>query len=216
MNKGNKELDILREIVLYCEKLDKITKRFGQNLDAFRQKDDYRKACFTYLSKIATMTSIFTEEFKKRYTAFPSCAVRTIKSIFTPDATSINIDEVWDTIRYEVVELKDFCSACLQGGSEIYMPPIDDIRRAVQPIAQKHGIDKVYLFGSHARGDATYKSDYDFRIEGGNIRSLLDKAEIMLALEEALGKQVDLVLTKNIVDEVFFNSIKEDEILVYG
>jgi len=91
-----------------------------------------------------------------------------------------------------------------------------EICQAASTVAQKYGIEQVYLFGSYARGDATEKSDCDFRIVGGNIQDLYDKIDIMLALEEALGKKIDLVLTKNIDDEAFFNSIKEDEIRVYG
>jgi len=92
----------------------------------------------------------------------------------------------------------------------------EEIRKAVQPIAQKHAIQQVYLFGSYARGDATEKSDCDFRIVGGNIHDLYDMASVMLDLEEALGKEVDLVLTDGSEDEVFYNSMKEDEVLVYG
>jgi len=92
----------------------------------------------------------------------------------------------------------------------------DEIRKAVQPVAQKHAIEQVYLFGSYARGDATEKSDCDFRIVGGKIHDLYDYAEVMLDLEEALGKEIDLVETDAITDEDFFNSIKEDEVLVYG
>jgi len=92
----------------------------------------------------------------------------------------------------------------------------EEIRKAVQPVAQKHAIEQVYLFGSYARGDATEKSDCDFRIVGGNIHDLLDMAQVMVDLEEVLGKEIDLVLTNSIEDEVFFNSIKEDEVLVYG
>ena len=32
---------------------------------------------------------------------------------------------------------------------------IDEIREIVAPIAKQHGVDKVFLFGSYARGDAT-------------------------------------------------------------
>ena len=38
---------------------------------------------------------------------------------------------------------------------------IDEIREIVAPIAKQHGVDKVFLFGSYARGDATPASDVD-------------------------------------------------------
>ena len=38
---------------------------------------------------------------------------------------------------------------------------IDEIREKVKPIAEKYGIEKVWLFGSYARGEATEESDVD-------------------------------------------------------
>ena len=48
----------------------------------------------------------------------------------------------------------------------------DLIRYAVQPVAHKYGLDRVSLFGSYARGDATEGSDVDLLVEGGNIHNM--------------------------------------------
>ena len=45
---------------------------------------------------------------------------------------------------------------------------IDEIREIVAPIAKQHGVDKVFLFGSYARGEADAQSDLDFLIFGGD------------------------------------------------
>ena len=42
---------------------------------------------------------------------------------------------------------------------------IEEIAERVRPIAEKYNIDKVYLFGSYARGEATEESDVDLRID---------------------------------------------------
>ena len=91
----------------------------------------------------------------------------------------------------------------------------DKIKEIVQTIAPKYDISCVYLFGSYANGSATENSDFDFRIVGGNVRSLYDLAAIKLDLEEALGNSVDVLLTENIRDS-FREAIKNEEILLYG
>jgi predicted nucleotidyltransferase len=91
----------------------------------------------------------------------------------------------------------------------------EKIEAVVQDVAPKYEIKRVYLFGSYARGDATEQSDCDFRIEGGNFKSLYDIIGLHLDFEDALGKPVDVVQTKNIHPE-FYESIKEDEVLLYG
>ena len=91
----------------------------------------------------------------------------------------------------------------------------ESITTAIQAIAIRHGIEKVFLFGSYARGDATETSDCDFRIVGGNIRDLYDIADLRLDLEEALGKKIDLILTKN-MNEAFYSKFKDEEVRIYG
>jgi len=89
------------------------------------------------------------------------------------------------------------------------------IIKAVQEIAPRYKIDEIYLFGSYARGDATEESDCDLRIVGGDIRGLFQLSGLYIDLEEALGKRVDVVITKN-MKKSFYDLIKEEEVLVYA
>ncbi|MDR1050081.1 MAG: nucleotidyltransferase domain-containing protein, partial [Deltaproteobacteria bacterium] len=42
---------------------------------------------------------------------------------------------------------------------------ISEIIKIVSPIAKTHGVEKVWVFGSYARGEATSESDIDFRVD---------------------------------------------------
>lgn len=50
------------------------------------------------------------------------------------------------------------------------MYSVSDIQRIVAPIARRYGVDRVFLFGSYARGDNTPGSDIDLRIDRGRVR----------------------------------------------
>jgi predicted nucleotidyltransferase len=50
---------------------------------------------------------------------------------------------------------------------------IAEIRKIVPPIAERHGVEHVYLFGSRARGDHRPDSDYDFMVSFGSEKCLL-------------------------------------------
>ena len=41
---------------------------------------------------------------------------------------------------------------------------IDELRALISPIAAQYGVDRIFLFGSYARGQATENSDVDLRI----------------------------------------------------
>lgn len=70
---------------------------------------------------------------------------------------------------------------------------INDIQEKVSPIANKYQLSEVYLFGSYARGNATERSDVDLAFESPVVISYFDIFKIESELEEALGKEVDLV-----------------------
>lgn len=74
---------------------------------------------------------------------------------------------------------------------------IQEITEIITPIAKKHQLKAVYLFGSYARGTATESSDIDLLIDtsGTSIRTLLDLGAVYCELEEALQKPIDLLTT---------------------
>jgi predicted nucleotidyltransferase len=96
-------------------------------------------------------------------------------------------------------------------------PPftIEYIRDKTIPIAKKHGVKRLSLFGSYARGDADGKSDVDFLIERGKIRGMIKYFSFVDDLEDELGCHVDVVTT-GISDKDFLNAIKHDEVLLYA
>ena len=49
---------------------------------------------------------------------------------------------------------------------------VEEIKAIVAELAAQYGADRVYLFGSYARGDANADSDIDLRIDKGSIRGL--------------------------------------------
>lgn len=69
---------------------------------------------------------------------------------------------------------------------------IEEIREKVKPIAEKYGIEKVWLFGSYARGEATEDSDVDLLIKGFKSKEPFAYPGMFVDAEEALG-EVDIV-----------------------
>ena len=90
---------------------------------------------------------------------------------------------------------------------------VDEIKEIVAALAAQYGADRIYLFGSYARGDANQDSDIDLRIDKGAIRGLR-MGGLAADLEDALGIPVDLVPTGSL-DSKFLNSISDDEVLLY-
>ncbi len=93
------------------------------------------------------------------------------------------------------------------------MPVSAELKAAVSRLARQYGAERVYLFGSFARGDATEASDIALRIDKGSIRGL-QFARLLGDLEDALGRKIDLIST-NGMDEDFRRAIAPEEVLLY-
>jgi len=91
---------------------------------------------------------------------------------------------------------------------------IEQLKTVITPIAKKHGVKSVSLFGSYSKGEAKEGSDVDLIIDAGKIRTLWGLSGFRLDVEDALNLSVDLVTTGS-SDKEFLNIIKPDEVLLY-
>lgn len=92
---------------------------------------------------------------------------------------------------------------------------LDEIKSMALPIALRHGVAELSLFGSYARGDATADSDLDFHVEKGRIRNMLQLGCFLKDIEDTFQKKAD-VLTAQMLSEDFYDSIRSEEVLIYA
>jgi len=94
----------------------------------------------------------------------------------------------------------------------------DEIKSIVAPIAAKYGVDRVYLFGSYSRGEATEESDIDFVIDKGRVMGL-EFCGMLIDLQDIFGKNVDLLTSDGInlskFDPDFKYRIAKDLAVIY-
>ena len=91
---------------------------------------------------------------------------------------------------------------------------INEISALVAPVARAYGVERVFLFGSYARGEARPDSDIDFRIDEGEIKGYFKLAGFYSELEEKFSIPID-VLTTGALDDEFLDRIKESEVILY-
>ena len=89
-----------------------------------------------------------------------------------------------------------------------------ELREIIIPIAKSYGVERVFLFGSCARGEQVKNSDLDLRIDKGDINDFFMLSAFNLDLEEALNETVDVITTGSL-DSYFLNKISSDEVLLY-
>lgn len=70
---------------------------------------------------------------------------------------------------------------------------MEQIKAIVKTVADKFDIEELLLFGSYFDGRATEDSDLDFVVRYGDGCRGLECISFMLALEDAFGKEVDVI-----------------------
>ena len=95
------------------------------------------------------------------------------------------------------------------------MHTIEEIKNKIIPIAKKHNLVYMSLFGSYARGEQDEKSDLDFLITPSDDMGLFEYVALYEELEKCFGCHVDVVTTR-IDDKEFLNNIKKDERVIYN
>jgi predicted nucleotidyltransferase len=82
-----------------------------------------------------------------------------------------------------------------------------DKRATILAIAAKHGVTRVRVFGSFARGEARQDSDLDLLIEAGPQTPPWFPGGLLFDLEAEVGRRVD------VVEESSLNPLIRDRVL---
>lgn len=84
----------------------------------------------------------------------------------------------------------------------------------IASIALKHGVTKLSVFGSVARGEATEGSDLDLLIEANGVTSPWFPGGLIAELEELCGCRVDVVERRSLNALMLDSVLKEERPLI--
>ena len=101
---------------------------------------------------------------------------------------------------------------------------LSEIKTIVSRLAKQYGAERIYLFGSYARGTANERSDVDLLVDttGTGLKSLMTLGALYNDLEEALGKRIDLITVSSLQqrlqipsEEAFRDTVWKEKVNLY-
>ena len=120
-----------------------------------------------------------------------------------------------DGDRLRAVEARlDEILSIVRGGEDV----LAKAREAIAEVAVGYpGIEKAYVFGSVARGEASAESDIDLRlvIDRDEGFSLHELEHFCKEVERKTGRSVDVVTARNVKNKALAAAIERDKVLVF-
>lgn len=95
------------------------------------------------------------------------------------------------------------------------MSELEKITEKIKPVAIQYNLVYVWIFGSYAKRKQKEDSDVDIIVRTEDVIGGFKIVEVKNALEEALNKKVDIIITGSIKDSLLEDENLE-EVLVYS
>lgn len=98
----------------------------------------------------------------------------------------------------------------------VTLPTLHDISETIYPIIDKYQIQKVTVFGSYARGDATPDSDIDMVIDSGGLLHGFNFFIVWDEISKKLPVPVDVFEICEIrLGSALYKAIQEEGLVLY-
>ncbi len=107
---GDRNADVLRHIVYYCDEINSTMKRFGNNYEIFSKDSVYQNAVALCVLQIGELTTHFTEEFRNTYNEMPWNQIKALRNVVAHNYGKIDKETLWETISNDIPKLQDYCS----------------------------------------------------------------------------------------------------------
>lgn len=87
------------------------------------------------------------------------------------------------------------------------------LKTKMLPMLKRQGATKVAIFGSFARGDEKKTSDLDVLVKFKHTKSLMELVGLQHALENTVGRKVDLLTYDSIHPSLKKRILNEEKVL---
>lgn len=113
MDNNERNAEILRRIIKYCNEIFHTQEYFGNSFEVFSANSIYRNAVALCILQIGELSGHLSDDFKEIYSGVPWRNIKGMRNIMAHKYGDITIPTVWETITQDVPELCDYCKSIL-------------------------------------------------------------------------------------------------------
>ena len=106
----NKDIEILKHIIEYCDRIQRAKDRFGNSYESFQSDNEYQSACAMYILQIGEMATRLSENLKIEHSDILWRGIIGMRNIFAHDYERIDDRIIWKTLKNDVTPLRARCA----------------------------------------------------------------------------------------------------------
>ena len=119
---NNRDADVLKHILRYCEEIDEASTVFGNSLEALISGSVYKNAVAMCILQIGELVNQLSDGFKETRTEMPWRDMKRMRDIAAHQYNKFDIETLWETISEDIPALKDYCTSQLDQSLEPEIP----------------------------------------------------------------------------------------------
>jgi uncharacterized protein with HEPN domain len=122
----NRDAELLKHIIKYCDRILRAKDRFGASFEVFRRDFEYQSSCGMYILQIGELSKRLSAGLKSRCSEIPWRAIVDMRNLFAHDYENIDAEKVWGTISGDVEPLRAICNRIIAEIAPEYDSVYDD------------------------------------------------------------------------------------------
>ena len=109
----------IEHILEYCEDIAQTIVRFGDDVNVFRSDKAYHDLICFYLLQIGELAGQLSPEMRAASVENMNWSqIKGMRNVVAHHYGSISLDIVWNTIKNDIPQLRDFCERQLNASAE--------------------------------------------------------------------------------------------------
>jgi len=98
---------IIKKIIDYCENIEMLIERFGNNFESYNSDFAFQLSCGMCIIQIGELTTRLSEDFKENFSEIAWNKIKAFRNIQAHDYENIKLEKSWKILQTDIPDLKE-------------------------------------------------------------------------------------------------------------
>ena len=106
-NENRVDKVIVKKIIGYCENIESLIERFGNNFESYNSDFAFQLYCGMCIIQIGELTTRLSDDFKEKFSEIAWREIKSFRNIQAHDYENIKLEKSWKILNEDIPDLKE-------------------------------------------------------------------------------------------------------------